>query len=354
MRHLRLPGPSHSGWFALLLMGGLAGAWIAHTFAGLGLRPQGWWPWLLALVIAPGLEEWALRAVLLPTLADKLARWAPPDQATVHAQWLANGLISALFVLLHQGTAGTMAWLWFFPSWVLGMVWFKFKSWGVCALTHAWFNAALIVVSLGLPALAQAQAHNPPPTNAPELALPAIECAMPSTPLVSTEHTWSGQTLQATVHAAADRLVLTVLAQAPSGQASGAPQIHTCLHNTQLLGAVGAMLPTLRFDQSHLVLTWHAAAVAEHPRAELYQFILDAAQVAWPLVRYRHELGLGRGRSGVDARLDQHEAKWLQADRPPLHGKLLMQPPIALVNLPHYQAFAPQPLVDKVYRPGQP
>jgi Type II CAAX prenyl endopeptidase Rce1-like len=323
---MRQPFRDHLIWLTSVLTLGLAGALVARHFGALNLQPSGWWPWFMYLVLAPCLEEWALRAMLLQELAQWLQRWRP-----AHAPWLANTLISALFALMHQSVAGPKAWLWFFPSWVLGMTWFKFRSWFICALSHAWFNAALILVSAFVPLHAQATTVN------------TEKCAMPATLQPAAQATWSGRALRAWVAPQGQLLVLTVSEQTPHRAA-------TCLRSTALLGNASATPPSLRFERALLVLTWHLTTGGQLPRDEVYQFTLDASQPGWPLVRYRHELGSGPTRSGMDARLEQHQASWFQADGLMLHGPLVQQALLPLPQLPHYQAYSPAPLVNKVHR----
>lgn len=317
-----------------MLVAGLLGAWVAQRHASLQLVPQGLQAWAMALLLAPALEEWALRSVALNSLYSFLQTRLGP-----HARWVANGLVSVVFVLLHLHTAGPMAWLWFFPSWALGMVWFRFRKWWACALTHAWFNAALVMFSLLAAPSAQAQSveHVPQPA-----------CHMSPDALMSAQSDVPGMQLRASVHAEAGRLVLHAKQVLPNGQ-------QVCMHNPHLLGPATGVLPTLAFHEGTLLsVRWQLPLEQTHGRQETYEMVFDAQQSGWPLVRYRHQLATLNTSSGVDADLQQHAATWTRLEpgntQPrALTGPLKALPLQPLAQVPLFVDYAIQPKVRKIH-----
>jgi Type II CAAX prenyl endopeptidase Rce1-like len=333
------PWSSSAAWIGLLLVGGLAGAWLAKKYASVSLLPQGLYAWFNVIFLAPLLEEWALRSVLLPSVSSWL-----DQRVKRHGEFLANALVSTLFVLLHHGVAGSLAWLWFFPSWVLGLVWFRFQSVWACALTHAWFNAALILVSMLATQSAQAQSQVP---------MLKAACAMNATVLISAQHQVGSKKLQASVLKEAGRLVLEVGEVLPSG-------VVACMRNSHLLGADATKLPSLSFDENQmLTVRWHLSHAHTHAHSpvehERYEMVFDAKQAVWPLVRYRHEQASTNTRSGVDAHLAQFTASWSRLDANEttpraMTAPLQALPLLSLASVPKYTDYALQPLTNKIHQ----
>lgn len=317
-------------------MVGLVGAWLAQSYASLRLSPQGLYAWFNVIFLAPLLEEWALRSVLLRSLVSLLER-----HVSRHARWVANGVVSTLFVIVHQSAVGQMAWLWFFPSWVLGMVWFRFESLWACAITHAWFNVALILISILGAQSAQAQTAVPTLTSS---------CTMNSTALLTAESAWADKKLQASVFQEADRWVLHVAEVLSSGDM-------VCMHNSNLLGKATTTRPVLVFNAGFLLsVWWHLPQEEVHGRQEVFEMVFDAQRNGWPLVRYRHKLVSVNASSGVDADLEQYVASWTQLDPGETRPRLLTGPlqPLPLQPLsqvPFFADYALQPVGKKIYHP---
>lgn len=338
MRLSRPPLPPQVSWLLLLGAASLGVAGWSHSVLGLSLRPQGALAWLMFLALGPLVEEWAFRANLLPELTRSLQRrWPRP------APWLANALVSLLFVGVHHGMAGSQAVWWFIPSWVLGMVWFKFRRLTVCVLVHAWFNVSLALVSWGGPLMAHAKSNHMP-------------CSPDTTPAMSAHTVHADRHLQAEVHPSPTGQWVLLLIESPRASASAHTSAHRCLRNDQLLGSVTTdPLPTLSFDGGELQLQWFRPASSAHASSEMHLMVLDGAQAEWPVVRYAHEVSsLTRTRS-VSANLRTHQAQWHQRDPASAEGNtvsgaLLPMPLQAMASLPHHTAFALRPKVPRVHQ----
>jgi Type II CAAX prenyl endopeptidase Rce1-like len=326
-----LAGPN-AAWLLALGAASLGVAALSHSHLGLRLQPQGWLAWVAFLCLGPWVEEWAFRATLLPELTRVLQRWTPRL-----APWSANALVSAVFVMLHQGMAGTQAWLWFIPSWVLGMVWFRFRRLSVCVLVHAWFNACLALVSLAGPSDASAQST-------------AMPCPSAHPPALSVSARHEGRHLQALVEEdASGRWVLITRSQAKHSAQT------QCIRQERLLGTAAAdPLPSLAFEGGVLTLQWFRPATATLAHSETHRMVLDGTQPQWPLVRYAHEVTGLTERRGVQADLAAHQAQWHRWQAPDttthtVTGALRDLPPPTLASLPHHTAFALRPLVPRMH-----
>lgn len=109
-----------------------AAAYLALQQFGLGLEIQSIWQATLFFLIAPLVEEWALRAGLQEWLAEHFKR-----------PHLANLLVALVFAGLHWQNQLNVALLWLIPSLALGELWRQRKSLSQCVAMHAWFNATL-------------------------------------------------------------------------------------------------------------------------------------------------------------------------------------------------------------------
>ena len=359
------------GWLMLLGTASLGAAWLAHRQLGLSLQPQGWVHWMAFLLLGPWVEEWALRRQLLP----ECARWLN-TRCPRQAPWVANGVVSLIFVALHHGMAGALAWLWFIPSWVLGMVWFRFQRLSVCALLHTWFNVSLLIVSVMGTAHASTLQPSTTPSTAPSKVSHMSDClegagagpgsaATPTSALVTAR----------LVDAGVDRLAW-VQAMPPSSQGqpggwalvvqakplvAGAPA--RCWHNGALLGTPDtAPLPDIRFEHGLLVLTWWRQGAAEASAAdpegsfqEMHRMVFDTDRATSPLVRYEHQVSTVREVRGVHADLVQHKAQWHRTpvgakDSRWVTGDLKPLPLMGLQDMPEHTAYSLQPQVNRVYR----
>jgi Type II CAAX prenyl endopeptidase Rce1-like len=360
-----------AGWLMLLGSASLGVAWLAHRHLGLSLQPQGWVHWVAFLLVGPWVEEWALRRQLLPECARWLHhRWPR------RAPWVANGLVSLVFVALHHGMAGSMAWLWFIPSWVLGMVWFRFQRLSVCALVHTWFNVSLLVVSsLGvahagtLPASSTPSkgAHMPDCTQGPEAGHASLHTESPA--LVTVRQADAGMIRLAMVQAApptspGEPRTWTLVVQT---QAESANHPARCWRNTALLGTPDtAPLPTMQFEHGLLSITWRRPGSAqpdgpagEQAFREMHRMVFDTDRPQAPLVRYEHQVTTLREVRGVRADLVRHTAQWHRrpadaSETSQIVGELQALPLIGLQALPEHTAYSLQPKVNRVYRSGTP
>jgi Type II CAAX prenyl endopeptidase Rce1-like len=314
----------------------------------------GLWAWLGYLLLAPALEEWAMRSVLLQELSAWLHRRLP-RQGEYLTDGLANGLVSALFAAMHHGVAGSLAWLWFVPSWLLGALWLRFRSLGMCVLAHAWFNAALILVSLVWPGQAQAAIK----ASAPKAATLTQDCPLnPPASTLESELTvatgqWQGQRLEARVYQQGQARVLRVQWHPGGRQASG----QLCWLNAVLLGDLDAPLPTLSFQRGLLHLRWDMPRHGLHARRETFEMMFDALRPGWPMVGYAHELASEREVSGVRANLVTHSARWHrraagESAATVRQGALVAVPPRPLAQVPRFTDFALVPVAQRVYRRG--
>lgn len=355
-----------AGWLMLLGVASLGVAWLAHRHLGLSLQPQGWVHWVAFLLLGPWVEEWALRRQLLP----ECVRWLQPRWPR-HATWIANGLVSLVFVALHHGMAGAMAALWFIPSWVLGMAWFRYQRLSVCALLHTWFNVSLLAVSV----VGAAHAGTPPSFTPAHLdSGPMPPCTPKPVPppddaqvLVSTRQSGPDGERLAFVEVSpsaspgtAPRWSLVVQVRAGSG-----PTRQHCWRNTHLLGTPEtAPRPVLQFDQGLLTITWwrpaspdpdtpaHAGAVRE-----MHRMVFDTDQAQAPLVHYEHQVTTLREVRGVRADLVRHQAEWLRraahaTDTTRVGGDLQALPLTGLQEMPEHTAFSLQPKVPRVHGGG--
>ncbi len=351
-----------AAWLLLIGAASLGVAGFAHSHLGLRLQPQSWLPWVAFLCLGPLIEEWALRANLLPELTRALRQRA---WATGPAQWVSNALVSAVFAALHHGMAGPQAWLWFVPSWVLGMAWFRYRRLLICAGLHIWFNASLALVTFGWPMATQAQSHATHP--APEGPMSPLTTPPLSAHLVSPEALpfatthWQGVQLDAQVLNIEGRMVLQV-----GRRTQGSPSVDAVA--TQLLArdALGT-LPAMRFEGPLLQVRWHRPGSTEQGKAESnvepheesieewHEMSFDSRLTGWPLVAYRHEvLRLGE-LSGVRASLVEAKATWYrQVQGTPvrdlIQGPLKTQPMVMLADMPDHREFSISPRVPKVHR----
>ncbi len=366
---MRVTGPAFRRadalWLLALCTASLGVAWLAHRHLGLSLQPQGWVHWVAFLLLGPWVEEWALRAQLLPECTRVLSRWWPRI-----APAMANGGVSLIFVALHHGMAGSMAWLWFIPSWVLGMVWFRFQRLSVCALVHTWFNVSLLAIT----AVGSAHAGEPARPSVSLLTRGAAmsDCAKSHEPPGTTarsvvsarlhEPTWHRQ---ADVWATDDptgkpgtwALVVRV-------QPQGATHAVRCWRTSTLLGPPDTSpVPALAFEQGLLVVTWqrHETTGAQaHPGGsavrEMHRMVFDTDQPQAPLVRYQHQVTTLLEVRGVNADLVGHEAEWL---RRPAHspegtrvvGRLQPLALVGLQDMPDHTHYSLQPQVNRVHGP---
>ena len=127
-------------------------AWAAHAGLGLQLHPhphaQTGWVWVL--VLAPVLEETAMRPLLQTGLRHQLERLrANPLGST--QDWrghLANGGTALVFAALHMPANGVLALWWSVPALAIGEVWRRSSNGWACVLLHVWFNASLAAVTV--------------------------------------------------------------------------------------------------------------------------------------------------------------------------------------------------------------
>jgi membrane protease YdiL (CAAX protease family) len=123
-------------FFLLLVLVAPFASLLAVNQLGLTLGFTSIWQASLFLLIAPFIEEWALRAGL---------------QAWIEREWgkphVANFLVSLLFVGLHWQGQGVQVFLWFIPSFALGELWRRNRSLSQCVVVHIWFNCTLWWVS---------------------------------------------------------------------------------------------------------------------------------------------------------------------------------------------------------------
>lgn len=119
-------------FFFLLVLAAPFASFLAVNQLGLTLSFLSIWQASLFLLIAPVIEEWALRAGLQDWIESK---WNKPH--------LANFLVSFLFVVLHWQGQGFLVLLWFIPSFALGELWRQSKSLSQCVAIHIWFNGSL-------------------------------------------------------------------------------------------------------------------------------------------------------------------------------------------------------------------
>ncbi len=328
-------------WLLLLGVASLVVAGLSHRLLGLHLQPQGALAWWMVLCLAPVVEEWAFRANLLPELTHGLERWWPRL-----APWVANALVSLLFVGVHHGLAGSQAGWWFIPSWVLGMVWFKFRRMSVCVLVHAWFNASLALVSVGGPVSAFAQSTDMP-------------CTTETPAVLSARTAQADRHLQAMVQTTpTGQWVLVVVNEATAADAPMRTPPGQCLRNERLLGSSRSdPMPTLVFEGHELHLQWFRPATSSQARSEVHRMVLDGSQADWPMVRYEHEVSSLSETRGVRADLRTHHAQWHHdapaSGRNTVSGALKASPPPSMVDLPHHTAFALRPKVPRVHQdPG--
>jgi len=349
-----------AAWLLLIGAASLGAAGFAHSHLGLRLQAQSWLPWVAFLCLGPLIEEWALRANLLPELARALRQRA---WATGHAQWVSNAVVSAIFAALHHGMAGPQAWLWFAPSWVLGMAWFRYRRLLICTGLHIWFNASLALVTFGWPMDTQAQSHAanadsesplpmPPLTTPTSSAQPLPPGALPS----ATSH-WQDVQLSAHIVEIDGRRVLQV-----GRQTDGTPRVDAVA--TQLLGRDGpAVLPALRFEGPLLHVRWDSqdggnpSGPTPHEQAhqQWHELSFDSSLSGWPLVAYRHEVIRQGELSGVTASLVEAKATWFRhpvgaPTRQDIQGLLKALPLVQLADMPDHRDYSIVPLVPRVYR----
>lgn len=343
----------------LLLMGAvsLSGAGVAHSHLGLRLQPQSWLLWVAFLCVGPWIEEWALRAHLLPELtrALRLRAWR-----RAHAQWAANAVVSGVFAALHHGMAGPQAWLWFLPSWVLGVVWFRYRRLLICTGLHIWFNASLALVTFGWPAAAQAQSPGTQATpHAPMSTPPAPmppEQTVPLDAWPKANTLWQGVELDAKVLRIDGQWVLQV------GRLVG-HQLVVEGKASRLLDHAGPVnLPALRFEGPLLHVRWREWVRPDQDGSEQdqqwHEMSFDSQQTGWPLVTYRHEVSRQGQVSGVSASLVDASARWYRhaagadhsSDTKDVRGLLQASPLVLLANMPPFRDFSIVPRLPKVHR----
>ena len=140
-----------------------AGAFAAHRWLGLSLKPGQWvgwgggaaggsvvWFWVWVLGLAPVIEEFCMRFLLQTGLRHQLGRLHADGPAN-SLDWrghLANAVVALVFAMLHLPANDMLALWWLVPALAVGEVWRRSSSWGLCALLHAWFNASLAAVTL--------------------------------------------------------------------------------------------------------------------------------------------------------------------------------------------------------------
>lgn len=104
---------------------------------------------LLALLLAPLLEEWVLRS----GLQKGLAQLGGPAAGAEPGRPVLGVVVSTFaFALIHLDDFSWAAWLrclpWLLPGWVLAWVWCWRQRLSDCVLMHAYFNACLALASL--------------------------------------------------------------------------------------------------------------------------------------------------------------------------------------------------------------
>lgn len=121
------------------------GAWLAHGWLGLALRPDGGWALAWALALAPLIEEAVLRPLLQQGLHGRLQAAGRPAAAWPgHAANLACALA---FAALHAPGRGWEALWWLVPAILVGETWRRMRSLAACVALHAWFNLCLVLAS---------------------------------------------------------------------------------------------------------------------------------------------------------------------------------------------------------------
>ena len=115
---------------ALLVLPALCGAPLLKTDPATLLR---------LLILAPLLEEWIVRAGLQEWLMrGRLASGAAPGAAANGA--LAVLLAAAGFSLLHIGSGWGAAAAVFIPGLAMGLLYWRWRDWRLCAAAHALCN----------------------------------------------------------------------------------------------------------------------------------------------------------------------------------------------------------------------
>jgi Type II CAAX prenyl endopeptidase Rce1-like len=353
-------GRRDAAWLLLTGAASLGGAVFAHSHLGLRLPLQSWLSWVACLCLGPLIEEWAFRANLLPELTRALRQraWAKGS-----APWVSNAVVSAAFAALHHGMVGPQAWLWFVPSWVLGMAWFRYRRLLICTGLHIWFNASLALVTFGCPmnTLAQAQSHvAQAPHEAPMSPLTSqsstVQPVAPGAFPVATSH-WQGVDLDAQVMDIGGRMVLQV-----GRRAKGTATVEGVA--TQLLGRDGpGQLPAMRFEGPLLHVRWVSPGGVDqkgpdsHKASpqEWHELTFDSRLDGWPLVAYRHEVISPAEVSGVTASLVDAKATWHRHARGKptqqnIQGLLKALPLVKVADMPDHRDYSIVPLVPRVHR----
>lgn len=345
MRAPPLLGRQDAAWLLLMGTASLGAAGLAHSHLGLRLQPQTWMAWVAFLCLGPFVEEWALRANLLPELHRALRKLA---WAAAPAQWVSNAAVSAVFAALHHGMVGPQAWLWFLPSWVLGMVWFRYRRLLICAGLHIWFNASLALVSFGWPMGALAQLHPAPAAferHMPSLPPPPVSThSLPT----ATSH-WHGAQLHAEVLSIDGQWVLKV------SRRSDGPIGRDAVAMRLLGGSAQSVLPDMHFQGPILHLRWSDPSGPHAVGSEWIEMWFDSRLSGWPLVTYQHEVRRPGEVSGVVASLVDAKARWhrrteASQDKQETEGPLKALPLVVLADMPDHRDYSIEPLQPKVHR----
>ncbi len=108
---------------------------ISFSFLALLLLNEGYELIALNIILFTALpEEWFFRAYFMQRL-----------ETFIDNKWIANGVASSLFTLLHIPTQGVMGLAVFIPSLVFGYVYQRSKNLLLVVMLHALFNLVYLV-----------------------------------------------------------------------------------------------------------------------------------------------------------------------------------------------------------------